>query len=39
MLRNNYHSNRGESGSKRMEIYNKKEEGKAYRGKFLRGEV
>lgn len=39
MLRNNYHSNRGKFGSKRMGIYGKKEEGKAYRGKFLRGEV
>lgn len=39
MLRNNYHSNRGKFGNKRMEIYEKKEEGKAYRGKYLRGEV
>lgn len=39
MLRNNYHSNRGKFGSMRREIYGKKEEGKAYRGKFLRGEV
>ena len=39
MLRNNYHSNRGEFGSKRMVIYGRREEGKAYRGKFLRGEV
>lgn len=37
MLRKNYHSNRGEFGSKRMEIYGKKEEGKAYRGKYLKG--
>lgn len=39
MLRNNYHSNRGKYGSKRMEIYDRKEEGKAYRAKTLRGEV
>lgn len=39
MLRNNYHSNRGEFGSKRMEIYGRREEGKLYRAKTLRGEV
>lgn len=39
MLRNNYHSNREEFGSKRMMIYGNKEEGKAYRGKYLRGEI
>lgn len=38
MLRNNYHSNRGDFGSKRMVIYEKKEEGKVYRAKTLIGE-
>ena len=35
MLRNNYHSNRGDFGSKRMVIYGRKEEGKVYRAKTL----
>lgn len=39
MLRNNYHSNRGEFGSKRMVIYGRREEGIAYRAKALRGEL
>lgn len=39
MLRNNYHSNREEFGSKRMEIYGRREKGIAYRGKYLKGEV
>lgn len=39
MLRNNYHSNREEFGSKRMEIYGRKEEGKAYRTKTLIGKL
>ena len=39
MLRNNYHSNRGKFGNKRMEIYGKRQEGVAYRAKTLRDEV
>lgn len=39
MLRNNYHSNREEFGSKRMEIYGRKEEGKVYKAKTLVGEL
>lgn len=35
MLRNNYNYNRGEFGGKKMEIYDKKKEGIAYRGKYL----